>query len=329
MVYKLLDVVKSKRKILIQTHNNPDPDTIAAAFALKSLIHLTQHKRVTVAYMGIVGRAENRELIKQCKIDMYPVNKLDTSRYDCLIYVDTQPSAGNIYEFHNRKPDIIIDHHNLRVASKKAAFSDIRTHYGSTSTIIVEYFKELKLVPDSNVATALYYGIKTDTFGAARNNIQADMDMMSFIFPHVSLAKLTKIETPDLPRYYFKTLKRAIEQTTVVDTLLFCDLGEVRNADLIAETSDFLLRMRDMKCSIVVGKIENCCYFSLRYKTNRKSVGKLASSIVRGIGFGGGHMKSAGGQIQLGDKPYEEVVNLIKTRLFAKLGYKNAVEKNI
>ena len=44
MINKLLEAVKSKRKVLIQTHNNPDPDTIAAAFALKNL--LTDRKSV-------------------------------------------------------------------------------------------------------------------------------------------------------------------------------------------------------------------------------------------------------------------------------------------
>ncbi len=329
MVEKLLDVVKSKRKILIQTHNNPDPDAIAAAFALKSLIYQTQKKRVTIAYMGLIGRTENKELVKQCKIDMYLLSKLDVSRYDCLIYVDTQPTAGNIAEICDHPPEIVIDHHNLRNACEKTLFHDIRTNYGSTSTIITEYYKELKIIPDVYVATALYYGIKTDTFGTARSNIQADMDMMSYIFPHISLSKITKIENPDLPRYYFKTLKKAIEQTTIIDSLLFCDLGEVRHADSIAETSDFFLRMRDVKCTIVVGRIENTCYFSLRYKTSKKSVGKLASSIVKGLGHGGGHVKSAGGQIQLTNKTYEQVVKLLKTRLIVKLGHKDALEKNI
>ena len=64
MINKLLEAVKSKRKVLIQTHNNPDPDTIAAAFALKNLLTTTLKKRVTIAYMGVIGRAENKEFVK-------------------------------------------------------------------------------------------------------------------------------------------------------------------------------------------------------------------------------------------------------------------------
>ena len=207
MINKLLEAVKSKRKVLIQTHNNPDPDTIAAAFALKNLLATTLKKRVTIAYMGVIGRAENKEFVKLCKIDMHYIEKLNISRYDYLILVDTQPGAGNIYETGQRLPDAVIDHHNLRTISTTIPFNDIRVHYGSTSTIIAEYYKELGIIPDINTATALYYGIKTDTFGAGRGNTQADMYMISYVFPNASFAKLNKIETPELPRYYFKTIR--------------------------------------------------------------------------------------------------------------------------
>lgn len=329
MINKLLDAVKSKRKILIQTHNNPDPDTIAAAFGLKNILSTTLKKRVTIAYMGIIGRTENKEMVRVCSIDMHLMSKLNASRYDYFIVVDTQPGAGNVYDIEGRKPDAVIDHHNLRNTSEECQYCDIRTNYGSTSTIIAEYYKTLNITPDIKTATALYYGIKTDTFGSGRGNYQADMDMLSFIYPYVSSTKLTKIETPDLPRYYFKNIKKAIEQSVIIGNVLICDLGEVRNADLIAEMSDFLLRMRNIKCSFIIGLIENTCYFSLRYKTSKKSIGQIAIAIVKGIGYGGGHMKSAGGQVPLKKKTYEQVVSILKSRLIRKLRIKDIEEKSI
>lgn len=329
MIEKLLEAVKAKRKVLIQTHNNPDPDTIAAALGLKNLLVRTLKKRVTIAYNGIIGRAENRELVRVCNIDMHPITKLNSCRYDYLILVDSQPGAGNIYDVKERLPDAIIDHHNLRAISQTVPFSDIRPNCGSTSTIIAEYYKKLDMVPDTNTATALYYGIKTDTYGTARGNTQADMDMISFVFPYISVKKMNKIESPELPRYYFKNIKKAVEQAVIIENLIFCDLGEVRNSDLIAEMSDFMLRMRDIKSTFIVGRVDNMGYFSLRYKTNKKSVGHIALSIVKGIGYGGGHMKSAGGQIPLKSKTYEQVVEILKSRLLKRMGIKNTEEKSI
>lgn len=330
MIKKILDTLKPKRKILILTHNNPDPDTLAAAFGLKNLLNITLQKRCTIAYHGIIGRAENRELVKQCKIDLYPSTMLDFSRYDGLIVVDTQPTAGNVYIPKNFFPDVIIDHHNFREQSKNANVYDIRINYGSTSSIIVEYYKELNIECEQNVATALYYGIRTDTVGTGRQNNRIDLSMMSYVLPKISLKKLSKIETPELPKYYFKNIKVALENAQLYDNLVFCNLNEVRNADLIAETSDFFLRMRDIKWTFVIGKVDDMAFFSLRCKQAKRKVGLIALNIVKGLGTGGGHMKSAGGQIPLPkSNSYENIVEEIKKRLMRKIRIKTNESKTI
>ncbi|WP_022849923.1 DHH family phosphoesterase [Limisalsivibrio acetivorans] len=329
MIEQILEDIKPYRKVLILTHNNPDPDTISAAAGLKMLLYKKLQKRCTIAYHGIIGRAENRELIKTCKIDMHPSSKLNFARYDYFIVVDTQPTAGNVMIPKGYFPNVVIDHHNFRAQTKRTKIYDIRPKTGSTCTIVTEYMKKLDVIPDANIATALYYGMKTDTFGSGRSNTQHDMDMMAYVFPHISIKKLTKIENPELPKYYFKTMKKAIEEAEILDDLVFCNLGDVRNADLIAETSDFVLRMRDVKWSFVIGRIDDYCFFSLRCKSSRRLVGRIATSIVRGLGTGGGHMKSAGGQISLEKRTYEEAVTEIKKRLLKRIGITGTEPKRI
>lgn len=257
------------------------------------------------------------------------MNKLDLSRYDGLIIVDAQPGAGNIYES-SRMPDAVIDHHDIQKKFlKNIPFVDVRPHYGSTSTIIAEYYKKLNITPDRFTATALYYGIKTDTFGAGRSIIQEDIDMISFILPRASLPKINRIENPELPRYYYKTIKKAVEQSVIIDDLIFCNLDEVRNTELISEISDYFLKMRDVKSTFIIGRIDKTAYFSIRHQTNKKAVGKIALSIVKGIGYGGGHMKSAGGQIPLENKDYDEIIAILKARAIKKFNLKNLEEKQL
>lgn len=329
MIEKILEDIKPKRKVLILTHNNPDPDTIASAIGMRYILTKLLKKRCTIAYHGLVGRAENKELIKLCKIDMHQSTKLNFSRYDYLIVVDTQPKAGNVLIPEKHFADVVIDHHNFRSTTSNVKIYDVRTEAGSTSTIVTEYMKRLKMVPDTDTATAMYYGIKTDTVGSGRSATHDDIEMMAYLFPHVSHKKLTKIENPEVPRYYFKNLKKAVECAEIIDDIIFCDLGEVRNADLIAETSDFLLRMRDIKWTFVVGRIDDTGYFSLRSKSLRSRVGRMAMVLVKGLGTGGGHMKSAGGQLILKDKDYTTVISTIKERLLKRLGIVNADVKKI
>ncbi len=329
MIDRILEDIKPKRKVLILTHNNPDPDTIAAATGLRYILSAKLKKRCTIGFYGIVGRAENRELLRLCKIQMHSSVKLNFARYDYLIVVDTQPKAGNVFIPDGFNVDVVIDHHNYRHSTSEVRLHDVRQEAGSTSTIVTEYMKHLNIIPDTDTATALYYGIKTDTVGSGRTNTCIDKAMMSYIFPYISHKKLTKIENPEVPRYYFKNLKKAVECSEIIDNLIFCDLGDVRNADLIAETSDFLLRMRDIKWTFVVGRMDNNGFFSLRSKSTRTAVGRMAISLVKGLGTGGGHMKSAGGQLNLTDKEYQTVINTIKERLLKKIGIKNAEIKKI
>ncbi|HNQ02348.1 MAG TPA: hypothetical protein PKN59_08655, partial [Syntrophales bacterium] len=67
---RLHEIVRGKRKILIVTHNHPDPDALAAAFALKYLLHAKWKVGAIIASSGVVGRAENRAMIRHLKIDL-------------------------------------------------------------------------------------------------------------------------------------------------------------------------------------------------------------------------------------------------------------------
>ena len=332
MINEILESIASKKRILILTHNNPDPDAMASAFGLKHLLNQTyRRKKITIAYMGMVGRLENRELVKQCKIDMQHSFGLDFRRFDHIIVVDTQPSAGNVYISKGVCVNTIIDHHIIKrnIPKRKDLIMDIRPLYGSTCTIIAEYYKMLGFTPDTNTATALCYGISSDTIGKARDNNSVDRQMMGFLFPYLSIRKLGKIENPELPRYHFKTLRRAIENAIIINELLFCDISEVRNSDLIAEAADYFTRMREIRCVFVIGKFDNVAFFSLRYKSTKKSVGRVAMKIVKGMGYGGGHIQSAGGQIPLTNRDYAETIAVLKSRTLKYLGINSIEEKPI
>ena len=158
---KLFELVSRKRKILILTHNNPDPDSLASAFALKYIFKVRCHIDSIIAYGGIVGRAENRAMIKHLKMDVKPIADITIKNFSVIAMVDSQPGAGNNILPKSVLPTIVIDHHHpIRAKSRKVPFADVRTGYGSTSTIVTEYLKETDIPNiDRNVATALLYGI--------------------------------------------------------------------------------------------------------------------------------------------------------------------------
>src|SRR3990167_8696408 len=117
-VEQLLGLLQDIEKVLIITHDNPDPDAMSAAAALKYLIEERAHKKVYAAYSGVLGRAENRAMMKLLDLDIKPIKRIKFENFDAVAMVDTQPGAGNNLLPKEKVPLIIIDHHPLRRDSK-------------------------------------------------------------------------------------------------------------------------------------------------------------------------------------------------------------------
>ena len=113
-------------------------------------------------YGGIIGRSENRALVKVLRLPIAPVSQVVFDEHDLIALVDTQPPVGN---------------HSAAAlpggggagpppgAGRElgAPFADVGGEYGATSTVLVEYLRAARLEPSIEVATALFYGIKTDS----------------------------------------------------------------------------------------------------------------------------------------------------------------------
>ena len=64
--------------------------SIAAAFGLKVLIE-SWGPRAVIGYGGIIGRAENRAMVKSLRIKVFPTEMLRPNEYDLVAVVDAQP----------------------------------------------------------------------------------------------------------------------------------------------------------------------------------------------------------------------------------------------
>jgi nanoRNase/pAp phosphatase (c-di-AMP/oligoRNAs hydrolase) len=91
----LLKSFTAKGRLLILTHNNPDPDSLASAYAFKFLLKKTLGKEADIRFGGLVGRAENKAMIQQLRIPVLSVEKSNFSKYSHIAVLDTQPGAGN------------------------------------------------------------------------------------------------------------------------------------------------------------------------------------------------------------------------------------------
>jgi len=295
---RLVEFARGHHKALILTHDNPDPDSLASGVALAWLLEQMAGVQAVVAYGGIVGRAENRALVKVLRLPVVPLSRVVFDEYDLIAMVDTQPEQGNHSLPTAHFPDVVIDHHPERPETRLAVVADVGRDTGATSTVVTDYLRASGLEVPASIATALFYGIKSDTRDLERETTGPDIAAYLWLFPKADTQALSQIEHPRLPEDYFRLFHAAVEKARLHGESVLCDLGKVYYPDLVAEVADRFLSMGDVKWSLAVGEYRGNLYFSVRTRDRRMNAGKMIREIIeeRG-GTAGGHGSMAGARL--------------------------------
>ncbi len=285
---------------LVLTHDNPDPDALASAALLERLLHQVYRRKVTVAYGGIVGRAENREMVKTLGLGFRHVRGLDFGRFRRFALVDTQPRTGNNQLPESIRPDLVFDHHPLRQASQAARFLDVRPEYGATATILTEHLLAAGARPSRPLATALVYAIRSETQDFSREFAPPDKAIYDAFFPEINQRALGRIQNARLPLAYLRNLHDALEHLESVGNLVISHLGPIDHPDIVPEVADLLLRLEGKTWSLATGLFGDRIYLSIRTTNGRADAGRVMRALVGRRGKGGGHGMMAGGWVDLG-----------------------------
>jgi nanoRNase/pAp phosphatase (c-di-AMP/oligoRNAs hydrolase) len=303
----LLDRLRSRRRLLVLTHTNPDPDSMASAMGLRLLVDRKLGLPTDIALSGRVMRAENRELVKAVDLQMVPHDLLDLSRYDAFAVVDTQPGFGHTKIPEGCAIDAVIDHHlppahatDSRNGGEVPHF-DVRTEVGATSSMVTDYLMQAGVDVTPDVATALFYGVKTDTADLSRNASPLDVAAYEFLQTRVDRVKLARITNPDVPIEYFKALRAALNNVRFYDHVVLCSLGKIEAPEMVAEVADLLLRMEGKQAVFCGGLAGSVYYVSVRTEVNGRDAYDLLRGALDGEGSFGGHGAVAGGSIELPD----------------------------
>jgi nanoRNase/pAp phosphatase (c-di-AMP/oligoRNAs hydrolase) len=291
-LHRLYNVFHGDDKVLIVI--SADPDAIASAMALKRLLW-RKVSAVTITRTNVIKRADNLALLKFLKLPLINFDDLAVKDYSILAMVDSQPhhiEAVNQLEF-----NVVIDHHPL--GKSGARFFDVRPDYGATSTMLTEYLRAAKINPSRNLATALFYGIKTDTNNFARQGQVEDMRAFRFLFPRINQNMLNKIEHSEFKRSVLKYFQRALEKVKIRKERAVMFMGRVDNPDTLVIMADFFMRVHDINSSIAAGIFKDQLVIIFREAGQRKNAGHLASSAFGQFGSAGGHRSMARAEVPL------------------------------
>ncbi|MBN1642623.1 MAG: DHH family phosphoesterase [Anaerolineae bacterium] len=315
----LLGAVRHSRQLLIIPHNDPDPDAIASAVALRYLLGERAGVESRITYRGVVGRAENKALLDYLE---WPLTHLHFAQ-PCpplpTALIDTQPGAGNNALPAQCELVVVIDHHPLREETVHAAFRDVRPGIGATSTLLTGYIRAAGIDPPPWLATALFYGIKTDTMGLSRGICELDVDAYFYLQHKIDMEALVQIERARVPPQYFQSLVAALQAAQVYDRVVVSYLGAMHYPGLAAEMADLLLRLDGIEWVICLGTFRDELILSVR-NTHDKDAERVVQGIVRGRGTAGGHGAMAGGQVPLQEGDPDALARDLAQQALACLG---------
>jgi nanoRNase/pAp phosphatase (c-di-AMP/oligoRNAs hydrolase) len=308
-------------RVLILMQDDPDPDAIASALALKTLLGRTKSS-ATIATFGMITRPENRAMARLLEIDVQQVKARALEEYDMRALVDAQPA---FFEEALGEVDLVIDHHPEE-APVRARLRDVRPSYGATSTILTEYLRAADVKIRERLATALLYGIKSDTLHLERGTTRADMEAFAFLHPLANRNTLRRIERPDLPDAALDVLGRGLAGRRLVDGVMFVHLGAVAYPELIAQFADFLLQVEGAEWSVVSGRVNGELHVSVRNVGWVRAAGDVVRDAFSELGSAGGHRSMAKAVVRLRDwrgaglpTGDREIAPIIAERFLAKL----------
>lgn len=284
------------RTLPILTQAEPDPDAVGSALAVRALLERDE-KSTPIVSLGRARRPETRRMMELLDVSVTEVTEDELRSFSDMVAVDLDPVVMRGAETRIA----VIDHHPAADGAD-AEFHDVRPDYGAAATILTEYLRATGRDIGERLATALLYGIRTDTALLTRGCTRADVEAYAYLQEHADMALLSKIDRPAYPRDALVQLGRAVAGTQLRDELAVLWLGRVRKnrSHLMSELADLSLNIEGARWAVASGVIERDLVLNVRYIAETEpGAGALARRLAGEVGSGGGHATMARVEIPL------------------------------
>lgn len=282
--------------IVIQCHDNPDADALASGYALMYFF-AKNGKDVRFIYRGRnqIRKSNLLILIEELQIPVEYAPDFNEEP-DLLITVDCQYGQKNVTETKAKKI-ATVDHHQKTVDLPE--LSVVRSTVGSCSTVCWDLLNRagINANEDKFLATALYYGLFTDTNKLSEISHPLDRDMVDALMYNKSV--ITAMVNANISYEELQITGKAILNHEYHEENR-CMLIESEPCDpcILGVIGDFVLETDIVDVSLAFYESPYEIKFSVRSCSKEVHANELAAFIADGLGGGGGHILKAGGSIR-------------------------------
>jgi len=318
------------QRLFVAVLGSPDPDGLASAWALKYL-GAKVGARLDILMFEAVSRPENAALIRLLNLPCRQVTgRLPRVPYAGYALVDRQNPTLPVPHPPTLPLVVFVDHH--MGGPVPAAFCEQYSDVGSTSTIMAHHLvaatendSDDAREEISRVATALMYGIRTDTSDFL-NASALDFEAAMLLAPFVATDVMREIALTPLGAPFLKTLGVVLTNAKSSDGLVVAWAGRVgrKARDTISQSADFLIKGEGVKVCVVFGLMDGQVVGSVRATVaSFDPNGFLRGALCGGLGlpancggrpFAGGFLVKASA---LGERSQDEIREILSRALFS------------
>lgn len=286
---KMLDLFSRDMRWLILI--NADPDAMASAMALKRIMsHRVQD--AVIAKVNTITRPDNLAMVRYTRLHMERFYPGILPHFDRFALVDSQPDHHPAFK--DVPFSIVIDHHPLPEKPLAADYSVIKPEYGATSTLLTEYLYNLGIRPGKLLATALQFGIKTDTANFGRHFCDIDLRAYHYLNRFSDHALLSRIARSEFHLHWLKLFARACTNLYAMGSSgQYVFIGVVDNPDILVNIADFFMRVFEIRWAAVAGLYGETVVVIFRGDGVSRDVGTYANQVFHEFGSAGGHKAMA------------------------------------
>lgn len=310
-------VLKDSERVALISYGAPDPDSIASAYALTKIFPANGSRKYEFICTEPTKRPENLALLEMLEIRYNVMEIRDLPRSTILVMTDCQPmffgqNVGMV--------DVVIDHHPLK-GKVMARVKDVRTNYGSTCSIICDYLDATGITVDRRLATAIYYGLITDTANYTRNVHESEIRAFKFLYRKLDRQLLRSIQLSQMPASSLDAVATAINNKKIEGDVLVSFVGEVQTPEIGAHAADMLILVKEINWAVVALTSCGKLYVFVRTSTPKGDAGKLATECFMRYGSAGGDRSKARAEIPIENIPSDSgtTAEWIRATVLSKL----------
>lgn len=291
----VLTNITSYNEIVIQCHDNPDPDAIASGFALYQYLCSIGKNDVKLIYSGHneITKSNIILLVKYLHIPLIYVTELN--KPELLVTVDCQYGAGNVRCF-DAFHVATIDHHQIE--KNDIEISRIDQNLSSCSTLMWQLLREeqFDFTVHEDAATALYYGLFCDSNNFSELKHPLDKDLRDELLHDGALIR--KLKNSNLSINELQIAAAALtsgDNNAAYHYTIF--RSEPCDPNILGFISDIALQVDSIDVCVVYSETPVGFKLSIRSSAKEVHADELAIYLTAMIGSGGGHIEKAGGFI--------------------------------